>query len=145
VFHKKPRERRYNATFIDHGFCFNAGEWKFVDAALRGVYARNAVYRSVGGWDTFEPWLSRMEALRIETLWEIAETIPPEWYGGEVSTLESLVERLAKRRSIVRDLITGFKESSRQPFPNWNKTRNEEEKEQFPEPSWADDISGQVM
>ena len=24
---KRPRERRYTATFIDQGYCFNAGEW----------------------------------------------------------------------------------------------------------------------
>src|SRR5262249_17786185 len=97
VFHKKLRERRYSATFIDHGFCFNAGEWKFVDAPLRGVYARNTVYRSIGGWDSFEPWLSRIESLAAEKVWEIAETIPPEWYEGEISAIEKLVEQLLAR------------------------------------------------
>jgi len=145
VFHKKPREKRYSATFIDHGFCFNAGEWKFVDAPLRGVYARNAVYRSVGGWESFEPWLNRIEMLPAEKVWEMAETIPPEWYSGEVSAIENLVERLLERRSRVRDLVTAFRESSREPFPNWNRVRGEMVEEQFPEPSWADDISGRVM
>ena len=41
VFERKPRERKYRATFIDQGFCFNAGEWTFPDSPLRGVYARN--------------------------------------------------------------------------------------------------------
>src|ERR1017187_5575761 len=27
VFDRKPRERKYRATFIDQGFCFSAGEW----------------------------------------------------------------------------------------------------------------------
>jgi hypothetical protein len=26
---------------IDFGFCFNAGEWDFPDAPLRGLYARH--------------------------------------------------------------------------------------------------------
>jgi hypothetical protein len=145
VFHKKPREKRYHATFIDHGFCFNAGEWQFIDAPLRGVYARNAVYRSIGGWESFEPWLSRIEALEIDKVWQIAETIPPEWYGGEVSSIESLVGQLIERRGQVRDFITGFRKSSREPFPNWNKLRGETTQGQFPEPSWADDISGRLM
>ena len=59
LFHRKGRERRYSAAFIDQGFCFNAGEWRFLDAPLRGVYARNGVYRDVTGWESFEPWLSR--------------------------------------------------------------------------------------
>ena len=37
VFTRKARERRYRAVFIDFGYCFFAGEWKFQDAPLRGV------------------------------------------------------------------------------------------------------------
>src|SRR5271170_4837140 len=69
VFAKKSRERRYLATFIDQGYCFNAGEWRFSDAPLRGVYARNAVYREVTGWKSFEPWLGRIEAMAPEKIW----------------------------------------------------------------------------
>jgi hypothetical protein len=29
VFHKEMRERKYTASFIDFGYCFNAGEWSF--------------------------------------------------------------------------------------------------------------------
>jgi len=57
VFERKARERKYRATFIDQGFCFNAGEWTFPDSPLRGVYARNSVYSAVTGWKSFEPWL----------------------------------------------------------------------------------------
>ena len=45
--------------------------------------------------------------------------IPPEWYGGDLSALEVLVERLLARRARVRELIVAFRESARQPFPNW--------------------------
>ena len=38
VFARKQRERRYRAVFIDFGYCFHAGEWRFEDAPLRGVY-----------------------------------------------------------------------------------------------------------
>ena len=38
---KTPRSRRYDATFIDQGYCFNAGEWTFPDSPLRGAYANN--------------------------------------------------------------------------------------------------------
>src|ERR1700723_2066194 len=60
VFERKPRERKYRATFIDQGFCFNAGEWTFPDSPLRGVYQRNLVYARVTGGGGFEPWLSRV-------------------------------------------------------------------------------------
>ncbi len=119
VFERKARERRYRAVFIDQGFCFNAGGWDFPDSPLRGTYPRNSVYRRVVGWGDFEPWLSRLEALPAEQLWSIAEEVPPEWYGGDLSTIERLMETLLARRSKVRDLITAFRESTREPFPLW--------------------------
>jgi hypothetical protein len=122
VFSRNPRERRYRATFIDQGFCFNAGEWTFPDAPLRGVYARNSVYASVTGWHSFEPWLHRIETIEPGILWEIAEAVPPEWYGGDLATLERLIEQLLQRRSRVRELILSFRDSGRAPFPLWAGT-----------------------
>ena len=119
VFERRPRERRYRATFIDQGFCFNAGEWTFPDAPLRGVFARNKVYAHVRGWDSFEPWLSRVEMFAAEGLWKIAEEIPPEWYGGDPGSIERLMDTMLQRRSKVRELIGQFRESNREPFPNW--------------------------
>ena len=88
VFERRPRQRRYRATFIDQGFCFNAGEWTFPDSPLRGVYARNRVYLGVTGWQSFEPWLSRIEEMPPEKVWRIAELVPPEWYAGDAPALE---------------------------------------------------------
>jgi hypothetical protein len=145
LFHRKGREKRYSATLIDQGFCFNAGEWRFVDAPLRGVYARNAVYRTVTGWESFEPWLSRIEALEAQRVWEIAETIPPEWYEGDAAALENLVEGLMERRPLVRELITAFRESSRQPFPKWNGGKSEGTAGLVAGLGWDDSIPGRVM
>ena len=62
VFHKNMRERKYTASFIDFGYCFNAGEWSFPDAPLRGVYGLNDVYERIQSWNDFDPWLSRIES-----------------------------------------------------------------------------------
>ncbi len=121
VFERKPRERKYRATFIDQGFCFNAGEWTFPDSPLRGVYQRNLVYERVTGWESFEPWLSRVEAMKAATLWEIAEAVPPEWYGGDTAEIERLMEQMLRRQSRVRELIGAFRDSDRKPFPMWEK------------------------
>jgi hypothetical protein len=146
VYSKKPREKRYTATFIDYGYCFNAGEWLFRDAPLRGVFTRNVVYKGVTGWSSLEPWLSRIEELEPNTIWEMAETIPPEWYGGDVTAIEELVEQLVRRRGRVRELIDEFRESSRAPFPNWGKSEENAAVMQFAEPRWADDLkSGRIM
>jgi hypothetical protein len=121
VFERKPRERKYRAVFIDQGYCFNAGDWTFPDSPLRGVYPRNLVYARVTGWKSFEPWLGRLEAMPAETLWRIAEEVPPEWYGGDLRTIEQLMETLLQRKKKVRELVEAFRASSREPFPNWGR------------------------
>ncbi|MFZ0914474.1 MAG: HipA family kinase [Candidatus Korobacteraceae bacterium] len=124
AFWKRVRERKFTASFIDQGYCFNAGEWNFPDAPLRGVFGRNDVYACITSWDSFEPWLSRIETFPESSLWPLAEEIPPEWYNSEGDELERLLERLLERRSRVRQLIQDFKNSSRDPFPNWREVVN---------------------
>lgn len=124
VFHRRARERKYRALFIDQGYCFHAGDWTFADAALRGVYQRNAVYDGVTGWHSFEPWLSRVEAMDEAQVFAIAEDVPPEWYGGDPVELEQLMMELLERRGRVRELIGLFRDSDRAPFPNWGKTKS---------------------
>jgi hypothetical protein len=145
VFSKKAREKRYLATFIDQGYCFNAGEWKFADAPLRGVYGRNAVYREVVGWKSFEPWLGRIEAMAPEKIWRIAETVPPEWYSGETSALERLTEQLIERRGRVRELITEFRETSRSPFPKWSEGGIKSDATTYSVPNWADNSGSKFV
>ncbi len=82
---------------------------------------------------SFEPWLSRIENLAPETAWAIAEIIPPEWYGGDLSALEVLLERLLARRARVRELIVAFRESARRPFPNWGEEGEKRLREGLPE------------
>jgi hypothetical protein len=119
VFAQKKRERKFSATFIDQGYCFNAGEWSFPDSPLRGVFAKNCVYENVHGWDDFEPALTRAEEIAIDKIWQIATAIPAEWYEFDSDGLHRLVETLHHRRSIIRDVITQFRSSSRDPFPLW--------------------------
>jgi hypothetical protein len=120
AFWKLRRERKYTTTFIDQGYCFNAGEWTFPDHPLRGVYARNEVYERVRNWGSFEPWLSRVETMADDFVWNLAGEIPPDWYGGSWDAFGSMVQRLLERRAIVRDLIEAFRVSPRRPFPAWS-------------------------
>jgi hypothetical protein len=144
VFARKQRERRYRAVFIDYGYCFHAGEWRFEDAPLRGVYYRNDVYREVSGWESFEPWLTRMETMSAETVWDAANEVPPEWYGGDLSEMEALVEKLLTRRSRIRELIEGFGKSDRGPFPKWEEMGKKGE-EDWKMGIWGSRMAGRVM
>ena len=119
VFWKRARERKYTVSFIDHGYCFNAGEWTFPDSPLRGVYPWNEVYEGVRDWGSFEPCLTRIEQLEDSAIWECGNDVPPEWYGGDWDALERLLNGLIRRKSQVRELIEEFRTSSRDPFPEW--------------------------
>jgi hypothetical protein len=120
--HKTPRSRRYTATFIDQGYSFNVGEWAFPDYPLRGVYATNSVYESVRGWDAFEPALIRAEEMDADAIWRCAAEIPEEWYEGDRDGLSRLVETLNSRRRLIQRLISIFRETTRNPFPNWRSS-----------------------
>lgn len=110
----------YKTRMIDQGFCFNAGEWNFPDAPLRGLYARNRVYEGITGMQSFRPWLERLEKQMTErVLDEISRAIPPEWYEDDYDAVLRLLEQLQGRRARVPDLILEAKRSNRQPFPNW--------------------------
>ena len=121
TFWRTLRQRTYRTTFIDQGHCFNAGEWNFPDHALRGVYSGNEVYEQVTGWESFQPWLSRIEHMEQSVVWAIAASIPQEWYASDWSALQRLVERLLERLAVdvIRRSIGAFQLSARHPFPNW--------------------------
>jgi hypothetical protein len=120
VFWKRTaRSRRYDATFIDQGYCFNASEWTFPNYPLRGVFANNCVYEGVTGWEAFEPALTRAEEMDSDAIWRCAADIPEEWYEADRNGLHRLVEALCSRRPLIRRLISIFRGSARNPFPNW--------------------------
>ena len=77
------------------------------------------MYAGVRGWESFEPWLSRIEAMDDGVIWKAASEIPPEWYCSDWDALEKLARELIERRARVRELIVLFRNSPRRPFPAW--------------------------
>ena len=119
VFFRPKAHGPYRACFIDFGFCFSAGDWDFPDSPLRGVYPGNLVYRDVTGWESFEPWLSRIEAFPEAVLHEIASGMSRKWAPKRKRVLRLLEEILA-RRARVRELVRQVHLRSRAPFRNWH-------------------------
>ena len=110
----------YKTLMIDQGFCFNAGEWNFPDAPLRGLYARNRVYEGVTGMESFAPWIRRVETgITERVLEEITREIPSEWYEDDYDALVRLLEQLYQRKKRIPELLLAAKNTTRQPFPNW--------------------------
>ena len=120
VFYRPQGCLCYRALMIDQGFCFNAGEWDFPDAPLRGLYSRTRVYEEVTRMESFEPWLERLEnRIGERILDEVVSEVPLEWYEFDKDALYRLIEKLWARRRCVRDLILSAKNTYRHPFPNW--------------------------
>jgi hypothetical protein len=123
VFHRwsSGDSSPYTATMIDQGFCFNANQWSFPDAPLRGLYPRFSVYADVVGLDSFEPFLSRLENLGDDILEDAAASVPPEWYEGKTEELSALLCELSERRRKVASMIRSCVQSEKQPFPRWKE------------------------
>jgi hypothetical protein len=113
-------EPRYRTVMIDQGFCFNAGNWDFPDAPLRGLYARNRVYEGVTGMQSFGPWLERLQKrITGKVLDELSTEIPPEWYEDDIDAVMGLLAQLDRRKTRVEELLLSAKNCNRQPFPQW--------------------------
>jgi hypothetical protein len=119
IFFRAKKDEQFTALMIDQGFCFNGESWDFPDSPRRGGHRSRGAYDTVTGIDAFEPWLSRLEsAVNENAIFRAAEGIPQEWYAGEEDALLRLLERLNRRRSIIRELIYA---SRGELFPNWQK------------------------
>jgi hypothetical protein len=86
---------------------------------LRGVFCRNCVYAQVASWESFEPALSRLEQIDYSELWRLVKGMPEDWYQCDSEGLTRLIDMLYRRRASIRGLISQFRTSSRNPFPNW--------------------------
>ncbi len=111
----------YSPWLIDHGFCFNDGEWNFPDSPIRCIYPRRLVYDSARGFRSFEPFLSRVENFEANQIEACLEGIPDEWCGERPGDIHRLAEQLFKRRRRVRQALVDARNSDLAPFPNWPK------------------------
>ena len=121
IFHRPAADEgsSYSAAMIDHGFCFNDGDWTFPDSPIRGIYPRRLVYEKVKGMESFEPYLFRIENLTTCELEECTRGIPVQWCEPDPDQLVRLIDALYARRRTLRQAIIDAKNSSLAPFPNW--------------------------
>jgi HipA-like protein len=122
IFHRSGEEgdSAYSGSLIDHGFCFNDGDWNFPDNAIRSLYPRRLVYESVQGLASFSPFLASIENLEAADLEDCVKGIPEEWCGNGGGKLYRLIEQLHERRRKLRQAIIDAKNCDLRPFPNWS-------------------------
>jgi len=120
IFYRDRSEGRFVARMIDHGFSFRAQFWDFEDRPLAGIFPRPWLYERVTGYNSFEPWLARIDGIGEEELDRAARRVPMEWWCEEdPEELDRLLESLWARRKRVPELLRAAKNGPRDPFPNW--------------------------
>ena len=121
IFHRAAgdRETSYEVFLIDNGFCFNDGAWSFPEFPNRHFYPRRAVYEGVRGFDSFEPFLSKVENLSVAELEECARAVPVDWCDGEPEGPYRLMQELYARRRRLRQALMDARKSDLRPFPDW--------------------------
>ena len=112
----------YSAFLVDQGHCFNATNWDFPDSPLYGLYGSREVYLQVTSWESFEPWLTCLETLDAQEIWDIANSASPAWYERDLLALARLVSQLVLRQRRLRRFIADLKHSTVDPFPNWRQS-----------------------
>jgi hypothetical protein len=108
------------AMMMDHGYVFGGPHWVLDESPLTGLYCRTAVYESVRKLEDFDRWLALVEELPVHVLDNTLRQVPEWWLNGDRETLESLIEKLYRRRSRVRYQIEDCRTGRLNPFPNWS-------------------------
>jgi hypothetical protein len=114
-----PRRIGFLAHMIDHGYMFSGPHWQFADSPLQGIAPRPLVYEGVKSQQDFEPWLEQVTCFPEEVVDQAWKQIPPQWFDGDESALEELLEKLLRRRKRAPDLIRDCRRAAINVFPNW--------------------------
>ena len=112
----------WKAIMFDNSLAFRGAEWSFCDKPRLVVNPLLYVYEFIGGMSSFDPWLTLVERIEEDDLWEAAGGIPAQWYGADSKSLSLLLEQLWTRRTRVRELIHSLRVQSPKLFPNWKFT-----------------------
>lgn len=104
VFWRRPRQQGYRVTLIDNGHCLDCCRGELSPTVAPVTPPRSGVYDAITGWQSFEPWLSRIESLPCRMIGACAEGIPEEWCAVP-SRPAQIVAALCERKRSVRAAI----------------------------------------
>ncbi len=93
------------AVMIDNGHAFQRNDWGFRESAPQGVYGYPTVYGESVALNDFKPWLDALRRISSDYLGRLYGMVPAEWIEGEERELQQLLQRLATRRKLVRQLL----------------------------------------
>jgi hypothetical protein len=96
----------FRTVFIDQGMCFGGDRWEFQDAPLYGRYMDASVYSMLDVSEHALNAISCVQRITEDKLYEIASTVPNEWFSpGDHGAFAHLLRRLEERRRILPMII----------------------------------------
>lgn len=119
VFRRDRPFSNHLVHFIGFDGCFGQGTWEMSSSPEDGFYNNGIVYQDILDWESFEPFISRLLSMTPDAIWQIAQGVPGEWYDGNRTELEALVEGLLARRSRVHQMVAASIASFPGCFPSW--------------------------
>lgn len=91
--------------WIDFSHSFDLSTWRLQNWVFRPSWSLSNLVDGSYDDSAFEPWLKRIEEVRLETLRDIWGRIPIEWTHGEEENLQLLKQNVIGRQHEVRSLL----------------------------------------
>jgi len=113
--------RRFTAYFIDQGHAFDGCAWALRESPLRGIYHRRVVYAGVRNWNSFDPWIERLQSIPHAEFDRILEEVPVSWIDDSSALTRLMCLLEARRRNARRFLEAAIRENPNA-FVNWRDT-----------------------
>jgi HipA-like kinase len=118
---KPPAFRDLNGhaepVFMDHARCLADADWpRFLRATYWERFSLPRSANNVTSFDQLQPWIRRARNIDFDPIWELAFTLPAEWYGEERTSITSVLHKLDERaRNLLRSIVYLVETGS---FPN---------------------------
>jgi hypothetical protein len=100
---------RIDCALLEGSSGLSGGDWGvFLVSTSQTSVARHAVALRVKRWQQLEPWLRRVEALDLNSIWELAFGMPTIWHGGQRHILANVLDKLCRRQWDLRQAVYHF-------------------------------------
>jgi hypothetical protein len=102
VLKGNPEDNTREAFFIDHGQMFGGSNWNFEKKTCFALHLEAAVYTNLWHDEQVTLWISRFQDVVPKLLSKIGDSMPPDWYDGDLS---ELIHWLSDRLTILPELV----------------------------------------
>jgi hypothetical protein len=104
--YSRSAEGCWQATFIDHGYCFGGEQWELYNSPAIRPSAEQRYHLQNATEDGWQRWVEKIRALPDGLLDNIVQQLPAEWMtAADTLALRQLLTVLERRRGFLPDLV----------------------------------------